>query len=241
VGVIGRGIASDAGLTAEWLFTDRHGGVSEQPFASLNVGASVGDDPQAVARNREIAASYLAADSLGMMHQVHGRAVAILDEPAHPPPQADGVMTRAVGLPLVVQVADCVPVLVADLAGGSVAAVHAGWRGVAADVVGATVEALAPVGPVHAWVGPAICPGCYEVSDEVRAEVADVVPEAFATTSRGTPAIDLRRAVRAQLSAHGIDAVLVGSCTFESPDLFSFRRDAVTGRQAGLIVMRQRP
>lgn len=238
MGVIARGRASAAGLVADWLFTDRHGGESAAPYDSLNLGLSVGDDPDAVRRNRKTAASYLGAELLATMHQVHGCAVAELIAPADPPPQVDAVTTTAVGLPLVVQVADCVPLLLADLEGGRVAAVHAGWRGVAADVVGATIEAMRPVGVVQAWAGPAICPGCYEVSAEVRSQAADAVPEAAATTRAGTPAIDLRRAVVAQCAAQGVECAVVGGCTWESPDLFSYRRDAVTGRQAGLIVLR---
>ena len=239
MGIVARGSAAAAGWVAEWLFTDRHGGESTGPYASLNLGMSVGDEPDTVQRNRLIAASYLGAERLATMHQVHGCAVADLDAPADPAPQADGVITRTVGLPLVVQVADCVPVLLADLEGGTVAAVHAGWRGVAADVVGATIAAMRPIGAVQAWAGPAICPGCYEVSDEVRTRVADTVPEAAATTRDGTPAIDLRGAVRAQCAAHGVVCRMVGGCTRESSDLFSFRRDEVTGRQAGLIVLRE--
>jgi hypothetical protein len=91
---------------------------------------------------------------------------------------------------------------------------------------------------VHAWIGPAICPACYEVSEEVRDEVAAVAPAAFARTRTGTPAVDVRAGVAEQLLARGISAEIVGGCTFESDELYSFRRDAVTGRQAGVIVLR---
>ncbi len=238
MGVLARGRIADGAYAAEWVFTDRHGGVSEGVYASLNLGASVEDDPAAVAANRATTAAYLGGDALALMRQVHGRDVVQLLGCPDEPPAADAALTRAPGLILGTQVADCVPILLADLGAGQVAAVHAGWRGVAADVVGAALEVMAPRGQVHAWIGPAICPGCYEVSEEVRAEISDVVPEAWATTRQGTPAVDVRAGVLAQLSRWDIAGELVGGCTYESPDLYSYRRDGVTGRQMGLIVLR---
>jgi hypothetical protein len=241
VGVIARGrVEGDGAFAAEWLFTDRRDGVSAGEYAALNVGASVGDEPEAVAANRALIAGYLDADALALVRQVHGRDVARLTAPASTPPDADAVITDARDLPIAVQTADCVPILLADLTGGQVAAVHAGWRGVVADVVGAALDELAPIGAVHAWIGPAICPGCYEVSEEVRAEVAAVAPQAYAQTRAGTPAVDVRAGVAAQLARRGITAEIVGDCTFEDPRLYSYRREAVTGRQAGVIVLRER-
>ena len=238
--VLARGIAEDADFAAEWVFTDRRDGVSVGVYASQNFGGKVGDEPDAVARNRAVIAGYVGADAVAIMHQVHGREVVRLESVPADPPSADASITRVAGLPLATQVADCVPILLADLAGGQVAAVHAGWRGVAADVVGAALDQLAPPGRVHAWIGPAICPGCYEVSAEVRDEVATSVPAAAAVTRQGTPAVDLRAGVLAQLARYGVSGELVGGCTFESPLLYSFRRDAVTGRQVGVIVLRER-
>ncbi len=238
MGVLARGRIADGAYAAEWVFTDRHGGVSEGVYTSLNLGASVEDAPAAVAANRATAAAYLGGDALALMRQVHGRDVVQLDGCPDEPPSADAALTRTPDLILGTQVADCVPILLADLVGGQVAAVHAGWRGVAADVVGAALAVMAAPGPVHAWIGPAICPGCYEVSEAVRDEICAVVPEAWATTRQGTPAVDVRAGVLAQLRQHGIVGELVGGCTYESPDLFSYRRDGVTGRQMGLIVLR---
>lgn len=239
MGVVARGRVVEGDLSVEWAFTDRHDGVSLGPYSSLNVGGKVDDDPIAVARNRAIAASYVGADALARVHQVHGRDVVRLERVLDDPPRADAAITSTLGLALAVQVADCVPLLLADLPGAQVAVVHAGWRGVAAGVVDAALDALAASGPVRAWIGPAICPGCYEVSEEVRDEVAAAAPEAAATTRQGTPAVDIRAGVMAQLAARGIAGELIGACTFESPDLYSFRRDQVTGRQAGAIVMRR--
>ncbi len=246
MGVIARGRVEGGPIdgrafAAEWLFTDRRDGVSVGDYAGLNVGASVGDDPAAVAGNRAMIAGQLDALDLAFVRQVHGRDVARLTAPAAHPPEADAVVTDVVDLPVAVQTADCVPILLADLTGGQVAAVHAGWRGVVCDVVGAALDEMAATGPVHAWIGPAICPGCYEVSDEVRAEVAAAAPEAYAQTRAGTPAVDVRAGVAGQLMRRGIRAEMVGGCTFESEDLYSFRRDAVTGRQAAVIVLRERP
>lgn len=239
--VLARGrVEGDAGgYAAEWLFTDRRDGASTGEYLGLNVGASVGDDPEAVAANRAVIAGYFGADALALVRQVHGRDVVRVSASAADPPEADAIITGVPGLPVAVQTADCVPILLADLVGGQVAAVHAGWRGVVADVVGATLDAMAPSGPVRAWIGPAICPGCYEVGEEVRAEVTAAAPEAYALTRSGTAAVDVRAGVLAQLARHGITGELVGGCTFESADLYSFRRDAVTGRQVGAIVLRE--
>ncbi|MGI9197406.1 MAG: peptidoglycan editing factor PgeF [Candidatus Nanopelagicales bacterium] len=238
--VLARGAVDGDRFRAEWLFTDRRGGASLSPYDSLNFGSSVGDAPEAVALNRSVIAAYLGCDRLAVMRQVHGRAVAIMDAVPADPPDADAAVTSVADLGLAVQVADCVPVLLADVEGGRVAVAHAGWRGVAADVVGAALDALDARGPVHAWIGPAICPGCYEVSVEVRDEVEAAAPGSAAVTRAGTPAVDVRAGVRGQLAARGVDATLVGGCTFEDPDLFSFRRDGVTGRQVGVIVVRSR-
>ena len=239
MGVLARGRVVSEGRSAEWVFTDRVGGASTGAYAELNLGGSVGDDPAHVAANRLAVAGMVDCTGLALVRQVHGRDVAVLRGIPDEPPPADAVITDQPGLAIAVQVADCVPVLLADLAGGRVAAVHAGWRGVVADVVGAALDEMAPAGRVQAWVGPAICPSCYEVSVEVRDEVADQVPEAAAWTRAGTPAVDVRGGVLAQLRRHGIDGELVGGCTFEDPQLYSYRRDTTTGRQAGVIVMRE--
>lgn len=240
--VLARGLVEgDGPFAAEWVFTDRRDGSSAGEYAELNVGASVGDDPVAVDANRSRIAGYLGAESLALVRQVHGRDVARLEAPPASPPDADAIVTAVPGLPIAVQTADCVPVLLADLQGGQVAAVHAGWRGVVAGVVDAAIDVLEPAGHLRAWIGPAICPGCYEVGEEVRAQVAAVAPEAFATTRAGTAAVDVRAAVAAQLTRRGVAAEFVGGCTFEDPLLYSYRREPVTGRQAAVIVLREKP
>lgn len=239
MGVLARGRFDTAAGVVHWLFTDRTSGASTGEYASANLGLHVGDDPEAVQRNR-IAVSYAIGAPLVAMSQVHGRTVAEADSRAAEPAQADGIWTDQADLALLVQVADCVPILLADPASGRVAAVHAGWRGAAQDIVSAALEALAPDQPerLGAWIGPAICPGCYEVSAQVRDAVVAAAGAGAAQTTWGTPAVDVRAAVSAQLARAGVQAHLVGGCTFEDPQLFSYRRDGRTGRQGGLIVRR---
>jgi polyphenol oxidase len=170
-----------------------------------------------------------------LMHQVHGTTVA--DVPGEAFPDADGLVTTRPGVALLTRAADCVPVLlVAD--GGEIGAVHAGREGVRRGVVTVAVERLRDLGAtgLRAWVGPHICGGCYEVPDEMRAEIAAVVPETHATTTWGTPALDLGAGVLAQLAAAGVPVTEVGGCTHEDDALHSYRRDgAAAGRLAGVV------
>lgn len=228
---------------ARFATTDRHGGVSAPPYAELNLGDHVGDVPEAVAENRRRLAAALGVgpDRLVLMRQVHGRDVAVVEEPPAQPPAADALVTATAGLALAVLTADCVPVLLAADGSTAIAAVHAGREGVAANVVGAAVEAMAGLGArpgrMVALVGPAVCGACYEVSAAMADQVAAVVPAARATSRAGTPALDLRAAVVAQLLAAGVQTAEVDpSCTAEVPDLFSHRRDGLTGRIAGVVV-----
>jgi YfiH family protein len=143
---------------------------------------------------------------------------------------------------LLVRVADCVPVLLADPVAGVVAAAHAGRAGVAAGVVPEAVARMRRLGArdITAWVGPHVCGACYEVPPKMQAEVASRVPETQATTAWGTPALDLGAGVRAQLAAVGAQVVDAARCTRESVDLYSHRRDgAGAGRHAGLVRIRR--
>ena len=152
--------------------------------------------------------------------------------------EADALVTTARGLALAIRVADCVPVVLADTAAGVIGAAHAGRVGLAAGVIPATVEAMRALGasrPV-AWVGPHICAACYEVPAAMREEVAAAVPGTWATTSRGTPALDLGAGVRLQLGALGCEVRRHDPCTKTTPTLHSYRRDgAESGRMAGIV------
>jgi YfiH family protein len=206
------------GATA--LFTTRLGGVSEGPYASLNVGLLTDDDPERVAANRERVRARVGAAKLAQGRQVHGTRVVVDGEGGE---DADGQVTTRPGVAAIVLVADCLPVALAgrDAAG----VVHAGWRGLAAGVLEAGVAALGD-SPVAAAIGPGIGPCCYEVGDDVRA--------AFGTAGR---TLDLKAQGRARLQAAGVTEIHdCGLCTACDPQrFFSHRRDhGVTGRQAGL-------
>ena len=225
------------------VVTDRRGGRSRSPYDSFNLGDHVGDDPADVAANRGRVGSELRVpeDRLVWMNQVHGTGVAVVDGPQDGPvPATDGLVTATPGLVLCVLVADCVPVLLADHEAGVVAAVHAGREGVRQGVVPAALSAMASLGArarhVTALLGPAVCGACYEVPEQMQAEVARVAPSAAVRTRNGTPGLDLRAGVEEILRKAGIPQVVHDPrCTVEDRFLFSHRRDGVTGRQAGLV------
>ncbi|MFD6310913.1 peptidoglycan editing factor PgeF [Streptomyces sp. JHA19] len=229
---------------AHFAFTDRWGGVSAAPYEELNLGGAVGDDPRAVGANRERAATSLGLDpgDVVWMNQVHGTDVAVVDGPwgDAPVPEVDAIVTTRRGIALAVLTADCVPVLLADPVAGIVAAAHAGRPGMIAGVVPAAVEAMTRLGAdparIVARTGPTVCGRCYEVPEEMRADVAAVEPAAHAETSWGTPAVDVAAGVHAQLTRLGVrDRERSPVCTRESPDHFSYRRDRTTGRLAGYV------
>jgi len=249
-------------LTPEWpapaavhaAFTLRSGGVSASPFDSLNVGAHVGDEAAAVAENRRRVRTRLALpEEPAWLEQVHGVEVVDLDAAApavgvtRPAPAAvalpaaDAVVSRRAGRVCVVQVADCLPVLLAARDGCAVAAAHAGWRGLAAGVLEATVKRLA-VEPrdLLAWLGPAIGAAHFEVGAEVRqAFLAQdaAAADAFAVNTRGRWQCDLAGLARRRLDGLGIGAVFGGRwCTYgDASRFFSYRRDGRCGRMAALI------
>ncbi len=237
-----RFVASGTQGSAHIAFTDRWGGYSAAEFSSLNLGRGVGDSDEMVSANRAALASVLGlqGDRLSFTHQVHGTAVhtADSDAPAPAVARADAQLTRAGRLGLVVLVADCTPVVLADPDAGLVAVAHAGRRGMADGVIGAVCDEMEAAGAGHitAFIGPSICPRCYEVPSALRAEVAAVAPVAASVSRTGTPALDVAAGVAEQLSQRGADiADWSSSCTFEHPDLFSYRRDGVTGRAAGIV------
>jgi YfiH family protein len=225
------------------VVTDRRGGRSASPYDSFNLGDHVGDDPADVAANRRRVARELdvPADRLVWMSQVHGSGVAVVEGPQDGPvPEADALVTRTSGLVLCVLAADCVPVLLADPVAGVVAAVHAGREGVRRGVVPATLSAMASLGArarhVTALLGPAVCGLCYEVPGEMQADLARTAPAAVVRTRAGTSGLDLRAGIAEILTCAGIPEVVHDPrCTVEDPNLFSHRRDGVTGRQAGLV------
>lgn len=235
--------AAPSSVRPRRVVTDRRGGRSVPPYDSFNLGDHVGDDPAAVAANRSRVARELGVgeDRLVWMNQVHDSGVAVVDGPQDGPlPETDALVTATPGLVLGVLAADCVPVLLTDPVAGVVAAVHAGREGVRRGVLPATLSAMASLGArarhVTALLGPAVCGACYEVPPAMQAEVAAVAPAAAVPTRRGTTGLDLRLGLAEILGRAGVTEVVHDPrCTVEDPQLFSHRRDGVTGRQAGLV------
>jgi hypothetical protein len=224
------------------VVTTRDGGVSVPPYASFNLGAHVGDRAEAVTANRERLATGigLPTDRLVWMNQVHGCAVAAVDGPrSQPVPATDAVVTAEPGLAVVVLVADCVPVLLADPVVGVVGAVHAGRRGASTGVLLAALAMMRRLGArleqVEALLGPSACGQCYEVPADMQAEVSAQLPGSACQTRQGTAGLDLRAGLWRQLADAGVARVGVDPrCTVEDPALYSYRRDGVTGRIAAL-------
>jgi hypothetical protein len=171
---------------------------------------------------------------------VHGGDVAVVDGPVAAGTCADGSVTTRPGLALAAMGADCAPIAIAN--DTACAAVHSGWRGLAAGVVEHGVDAVraAGSGSLHAVVGPSICASCYEFgADDLRSVAAAVGPEVIASTRDGRAALNLVAGILAALERAGVEHIeALGVCTMESPDHYSFRRDATTGRQAVIIALR---
>ena len=215
-------------------FTNRHGGVSQGVYSSLNLGDHVGDDAADVLRNRAVVTAKYGP--VQFMKQVHGNRIAVIEEIAEEAPTADALVTGIPGITLAVMIADCIPLLLNSKE--VVAAVHVGRRGLVNGVAIKTIELMREMGAqnISATVGPAICGRCYEVSADIHQEVVSIFPMADSRTNSGSLALDLPKALIAVLHNAGIDVdANQGECTAEDSDLFSYRRDGVTGRQAGLV------
>jgi purine-nucleoside/S-methyl-5'-thioadenosine phosphorylase / adenosine deaminase len=205
------------------LFTTRRGGVSQGPFASLNLGLWTDDEAERVRDNRA-RVEVLTGGRLAQARQVHGTHVVEADPEAVA--EADGQVTAQPGVAAMALTADCLPI--ALVAEEGVGMLHAGWRGLAKGVIANGVDALRALGAqrIAAAIGPGAGPCCYEVGDEVRA--------AFGTTGRTA---DLKAIARERLEQAGVTIVHdCGLCTMHDPErFFSHRRDrGITGRQAGV-------
>jgi len=252
--------------SVEVAFTDRHGGAFAGALDLAEPSAEA-PDPSRLAEleeNIDILGHALArgGEATGenpfdlppdvrtpvvvRMRQVHGADVHTVDRSwlgarEEQLPVADGLVTDLPGVALLVRVADCVPVLLADVERGVVGAAHAGRPGLVAGIVPATVGRMRAFGAeqIVAWLGPYVCGRCYEVPAQMRDEVAAAVPESFAETSWGTPAVDVGAGVVAQLQAEGIEVVDASRCTVEDDELYSYRRQgADAGRLGGLVWVR---
>ncbi|MBI2379549.1 MAG: peptidoglycan editing factor PgeF [Gammaproteobacteria bacterium] len=220
----------------------RAGGASGAGYASLNLGAHVGDAAEAVTENRRRLAEALALPEPPLwLNQVHGVAVHRHAGATEIPPEADASWTETPGRVCAVLTADCLPVLFCDKSGSRVAAAHAGWRGLCAGVLEASVAALdVPAGEILAWLGPAIGSSAFEVGEEVRAAFVDRdagAAEAFRASPQGRWLADLYVLARRRLRAAGVEAIHGGGrCTYsETDEFFSYRRDRGTGRFGSLI------
>lgn len=244
--------AENAGVGV--CFTDRLGGVSEGARASLNLGRSDLESLPALRANMAALRAELGIEQVVALHQVHGVVVHDADDDgrdwsgdawigdeapgAGTLPIADAAISRRVGIGLAVRVADCVPVLFADPVARLVGAAHAGRVGLLDGVLAATAEALRRAGAqeLQAWIGPHICGDCYEVPAEMAQQAAELLPATRATTSWGTPAIDLGAGAQSQLEALGVRVHRLDPCTMTSQQLFSHRGDGpLSGRQLGLV------
>lgn len=241
---------SAAWIDADWpappgvraLTTLRYGlGVSRPPFDSFNLGARCGDDPDAVAENRRQLVAALALPSPPVwLRQVHG--VGVAREPGADEPEADAAVTSTPGTVLAILTADCLPVVLAAKDGSEIAAAHAGWRGLAAGALEATVAAMrTPARDTIAWLGPCAGPRAYEIGDEVFEAFVGRDPRAasaFVATRPGHWRIDLPAIARMRLADAGVPADAVhggGWCTVSAADrFFSHRRDQRSGRIATL-------
>lgn len=238
-------------LTPQWpappsvraLSTLRQGGVSRAPYQSLNLAMHVGDDPRAVHANREHLCHVAGLPAMPCwLTQVHGAAVVDAAR-ARPGCEADGAFSREAGVVCAVMTADCLPLLLCEGGGRWVAAVHAGWRGLAAGVIESAMACLATPGDdILAWLGPAIGPRAFEVGDEVRAAFVEGDAGAagdFTPSQGGRWMMDLPALARRRLAALGVRRVYGGEwCTVtDEGGFFSYRRDGHTGRMASLIWM----
>ncbi|MDR9862671.1 MULTISPECIES: peptidoglycan editing factor PgeF [Pseudomonas] len=233
-------------LTPDWpapasvkaCVTTREGGVSEAPFDSLNLGDHVDDRPEAVAENRRRLTDHFSIKP-AWLQQVHGIAVAHADPGIVA--TADASWTATPGIACAAMTADCLPALFCDRAGTRVAAAHAGWRGLAAGVLEATLDTLdVPAEEVLVWLGPAIGPKAFEVGPEVREVFINQLPaaaEAFLPShNAGKFMADIYLLARLRLAERGVTAVYGGGfCTVTDPRFFSYRRASRTGRFASLI------
>jgi polyphenol oxidase len=233
-------LASDAGRV-DLAYTDRHGGVSAPPFDSLDLSRSREGRDDELRTNLRVVGEAFGVDGFATMIQVHGAEVVDVASTGHVGQPCDGLVTAEPDVALCVRVGDCVPVLLADADRGVIGVAHAGRPGIVAGVVPATVAAMRARGAdrIEAWVGPRICGGCYEVPARMRDDVCAIVPAAYSCTTWGTPSVDIGAAVHSQLADAGCTVHQVAVCTWETPDLYSYRRDGdASGRFAGIVVRR---
>ncbi|OFT51542.1 laccase [Corynebacterium sp. HMSC06C06] len=223
-------------------FTSRAGGVSSSPYESFNLGDHVGDDPTDVASNRARLQRVLGLDDIVWMEQLHTNTVTRVDRGnvGTPVEATDAIITTEKRLGLGVLVADCTPVLLSDVSAGVVAAAHAGRLGARNGIIRNTVEAMLELGAtpstIQVLMGPAASGLNYEVPEAMADDVEKHLPGAKTRTKTGTWGVDVRKGLIRQLMGMGITNIESDPrCTIEDTDFFSYRREGITGRQAGVI------
>jgi len=238
-------------IVADWpaqpnvcaVATTRTGGVSTGAYSTMNLARGGGDDPAARAENRRRFERFLPAAPVPLA-QVHGTGVAILDRATTASPVADAAVSRERGVVCAVLTADCMPVIVTDRNANAVGIAHAGWRGLAAGVLEATIDALADLGAdrgdLLAWLGPAIGPAAFEVGADVHAAFCDDDPGASAFFAAGRPGkwyADLYALARRRLTGAGVASIHGGGeCTYtDTARFFSYRRERDSGRMATAV------
>ena len=214
------------------VFTSRRNGASLAPYESLNLAQHVGDNAETVSLNRQLLSKM--TGPIQFMNQVHGDEVveikSLIDDPT-----CDGLITSVPGIALAVMVADCIPLLLTSTT--VVGAVHVGRRGLMNSVAVKTIESMRKLGAaqIHAQLGPSICGRCYGVPQDLADEVIAKHPAASSLTNNLTPALDLPRALIAELVAHDVTYEASPICTLENDEYFSYRRHNITGRNAGVV------
>jgi len=211
------------------FFSDRRGGESLGVYESLNLAQHVGDDPAIVEANRK------KIGPAQFMNQVHGDEIVLIDAISSEVPTCDGLITTTPNLSLAVMVADCIPLLLTSKE--VVGAIHVGRAGLVNRIALTAVQKMRSLGAIeiHAVLGPSICGGCYEVPFQMQQDVIAEHPRAFATTRKGTPGLDLSKALIADLVSAGVSYEASTICTLEDELYFSHRRQNPTGRFAGVV------
>lgn len=224
---------------ANWSFFGRQGGVSKKPFDSLNVADHVKDKEENVFKNREILAENLAMPLVYIQATHSPNVVNVQSEFPEVHVDTDALVTRETNLGLVIMSADCAPIVLVDPIAHVVGVVHAGWQGMLVGVVANAVEGMFDLGAepenLKAIIGPTISAQNFLATQERFDEVKDIVPTAAVKLANGQLAVDIRKGVKHQLAQYQIKTTDLNICTFDTPELFSFRRDPETGRNATVV------
>jgi len=228
---------------ANWSFFGRQGGVSKKPFDSLNVADHVKDKEENVFKNREILAENLAMPLVYIQATHSPNVVNVQSEFPEVHVDTDALVTRETNLGLVIMSADCAPIVLVDPIAHVVGVVHAGWQGMLVGVVANAVEGMFDLGAepenLKAIIGPTISAQNFLATQERFDEVKDIVPTAAVKLANGQLAVDIRKGVKHQLAQYQIKTTDLNICTFDTPELFSFRREPETGRNATVVWLSQ--